>query len=100
MSDRRREPALFLAVGALLLALSGLRPHDRFTWFLEIAPILIGVPVLVATYRRFPLTPLVYRLILVHACILMLGGHYNYAEVPLGEWMKVVFGFTLELPRL
>lgn len=94
MSDRRREPAVLLGVGVLLLAISGLRPHDRFTWFLEIAPILIGVPVLVATYRRFPLTPLVYRLILVHACILMLGGHYNYAEVPLGEWMKAAFGFT------
>jgi uncharacterized membrane protein YjdF len=94
MSDRRREPAVLLAVGAVLLALSGLHPHDRFTWLLEIAPILIGVPVLVGTYHRFPLTPLVYRLILVHACILMLGGHYTYAEVPLGEWMKVAFGFT------
>jgi putative membrane protein len=63
----RREPRALLVLGILLLALSGLRPHDRFTWFLEVAPILIAVPVLVATYRKFPLTPLAYRLILLHA---------------------------------
>ncbi len=49
---------------------------------------------LVATYRKFPLTPLAYRLILLHACILMLGGHYTYAEVPLGYWIKDAFGFA------
>jgi putative membrane protein len=90
----RREPRALLVLGILLLALSGLRPHDRFTWFLEVAPILIAVPVLVATYRKFPLTPLAYRLILLHACILMLGGHYTYAEVPLGYWIKDAFGFA------
>ena len=77
-----------------LLVLSGIGVHDRFTWFLEIAPALVALPVLVLTYERFPLTPLSYRLILLHACILMLGGHYTYAEVPLGDWMKDAFGFS------
>jgi putative membrane protein len=74
--------------------LSAFGAHDRFTWFLEVAPIFIGVPILVATWRRFPLTPLAYWLLFVHALILMVGGHYTYAEVPLGYWMKDLFGFT------
>ena len=91
---RRREPAILLAVGAALLILSGIGPKDRYTWILEVAPIFVAVPILVWTYKRFPLTPLAYRLILLHACILMLGGHYTYAEVPLGYWMKDLFGFS------
>jgi putative membrane protein len=90
----RREPLVLLGVGLALLAWSGLAPHDRFTWFLEVAPILIGVPVLIATRRRFPLTPLAYRLIFVHALILMAGGHYTYAEVPLGYWVKDALGLA------
>lgn len=91
---RTSEPIflLFVALGCLLL--SGLHPHDRFTWILEVAPIFVGVPVLVATFSRFRLTPLVYRLLFLHALILMLGGHYTYAEVPLGYWMKETFGFA------
>lgn len=77
-----------LAAGALPLVVSGLRPHDRFTWFLEVVPIFIGVPILLATRRRFPLTPLLYVLIFIHSLILMLGGHYTYAEVPLGFWVQ------------
>ena len=92
--SRRREPAVLLGALAICLALSAVGAHDRFTWFLEVAPIFLGVPVLVATYRRFPHTPLAYRLIFVHALILMVGGHYTYAEVPLGYWMKDVFGFA------
>ncbi|MDQ2979492.1 MAG: DUF2238 domain-containing protein, partial [Acidobacteriota bacterium] len=91
---RRAEPFVLLAAGAVLLVASGIHPRDRFTWFLEIAPILIAVPILVATRRRFSLTPLAYRLIFVHASILMLGGHYTYAEVPLGFWMKDAFGLA------
>ena len=79
-----REPLVLLSVGAVLLVVSGIGPHDRTTWRLEVAPILIAVPILVVTARRFPLTPLAYRLIFVHALILMLGGHYTYAEVPVG----------------
>jgi putative membrane protein len=89
-----REPLLLLIVAAVLLVLSGIGPHDRTTWWLEVAPILIAVPILVATARRFPLTPLAYRLIFVHALILLLGGHYTYAEVPLGFWMQKAFGFA------
>ena len=74
--------------------LSGIGPHDRTTWWLEVAPILIAVPVLALTARRFPLTPLAYRLIFVHALILMLGGHYTYAEVPLGFWLKDALGLA------
>jgi putative membrane protein len=90
----RREPLVLLGAGLALLAWSGLRPHDYFTWLLEVAPILIGVPVLIATRRRFPLTSLAYRLIFVHALILMAGGHYTYAEVPLGYWVKDALGLA------
>jgi putative membrane protein len=73
-----------LAALAVLLCWSGWQPYDRLTWVLEIAPILIVVPVLLATYRRFPLTSLLYILIFWHATVLMLGGAYTYARVPLG----------------
>jgi putative membrane protein len=61
---------------------------------MEVAPVLVAIPILVATYHRFPLTPLAYRLIFLHALILMTGGHYTYAEVPLGFWMEKAFGFA------
>jgi putative membrane protein len=89
-----REPRVLLGAGAIALAVSGAAPHDRPTWLLEVAPILIAVPVLIATARRFPLTPLAYRLIFVHALILMLGGHYTYAEVPLGDWVADALGLV------
>ena len=89
-----REPRLLLGAGAVLLVLSGIGPRDRATWMLEVAPILIAAPILILTARRFPLTPLAYRLIFVHSLVLMLGGHYTYAEVPLGFWMERVFGFA------
>ncbi len=87
-----REPLALLAVGAVALVVSGVAPRDRLTWVLEVAPILIAAPILVATARRFPLTPLTYRLVFVHALILMLGGHYTYAEVPLGDWVADALG--------
>jgi putative membrane protein len=89
-----RELRVLLGVGAAALLVSGIAPHDRLTWLLEVAPILIAVPVLVATARRFPLTPLAYRLIFVHALILMLGGHYTYAEVPLGDRVADALGLA------
>jgi putative membrane protein len=89
-----REPRLLLGAGAVLLVLSGIGPTDRITWVLEVAPILIAALILILTARRFPLTPLAYRLIFVHALVLMLGGHYTYAEVPLGFWMERAFGFA------
>jgi putative membrane protein len=90
----RREPAVLLAVGTALLVLSGIGPKDRYTWLLEIAPAVAAAILLVATYRRFPLTPLAYRLILFHACVLMLGGHYTYAEVPPGFWVRDLLGLA------
>ena len=83
-----REPLALLVVGAAALVVSGIAPHDRITWVLEVAPALIAAPVLIATARRFPLTPLAYRLILLHALILMVGGYYSYAEVPAGFWVQ------------
>ncbi len=74
-----------------LLALSGIAPKELDTWAMEIAPVVIVLPLLWFTWRRFPLTPLVYGLIFVHALVLMLGGHYTYAEVPLGAWMQETF---------
>ena len=71
-----------------VLLWSAIEPKDGVTWFLEVSPAIAALIVLAITRRRFPLTPLVYWLILVHAIILMVGGHYTYAEVPLGEWMK------------
>lgn len=66
----------------------------RYPLWLEIFPILIGAPILLATYRRFPLTPLVYTLLAIHAVILMVGGHYTYARVPLGFWAEEFFGLS------
>jgi putative membrane protein len=79
-----------LALIAVLaaLAVSGIKPYDRITWWMEVAPVLIGAPVLVATYRRFPLTSLLYVLICVHALVLIVGGAYSYARVPLGFWLQ------------
>lgn len=91
---RHGEPTGLLVAGVALLVLSGIGPRDRFTWFLEIGPVLIGAPLLVVTYMRFPLTPLLYRLLFVHAAVLMLGGHYTYAEVPLGHWVKDWLGLA------
>lgn len=76
-----------------LLAVSGWRPHETGTWAMEVAPVFIVWPVLWWTRQRFPLTRLLYVLIFLHACVLMLGGHYTYARVPLGEWMRELFDF-------
>lgn len=82
-----------LALLCGLLLWSGWCPYDRATWWMEVAPVLIAVPVMVGTYRRFPLTSLLYGLIFLHACVLMLGGAYTYARVPLGfqiaEWLDL-----------
>jgi putative membrane protein len=82
-----------LLVLAFLLALSGWHPYDRTTWVLEIFPILIVIPILVASYQKFPLTNLIYCCIFLHALILVLGGTYSYARVPIGftiaEWLEL-----------
>ena len=83
---------LWLLVFAAVLVWSAINPADYFTWFLEVLPAIIGLLVLLATRRSFPLTGLVYLLILVHCIILMVGGHYTYAEVPLFDWIRDSFG--------
>jgi putative membrane protein len=87
-------PLSLLAIVAVALVASGIRPYDRLTWVLEVLPVLVAVPLLAATWRRFPLTPLAYWLIAIHALILVLGGHYTYARVPLGFWMQELFDFS------
>jgi putative membrane protein len=76
------------------LVLSAIRPYGYLTWILEIFPVAIALPVLYATARRYPLTPLLYWLIGVHCLVLILGAHYTYARVPLGFWVQDVFDFT------
>ena len=83
-----RALAIYSAAMVASLALSAWQPFDLATWAMEVAPIGIVLPLLWATHRRFPLTPLLYALILVHAVVLMLGGHYSYARVPLGDWLR------------
>jgi putative membrane protein len=85
---KRREPFFLLLAAGLALVVSGIGPYDRPTWVLEVFPVMIGAPLLVVTRERFPLTPLVYRLLFLHALILILGGHYTYARVPLGFWVQ------------
>jgi len=84
--DRR----LIVFVGTLIpvVVWSWINPYDRFTWWLEAAPVLIGVPLIVLLGRRFPLSSLLLVLIWAHCVILVVGGHYTYARVPLGDWMR------------
>jgi putative membrane protein len=89
-----RLPAAALAVALAAVIVSGVAPWDRATWLMEVAPILIAVPVLLATHRRFRFTPLVYALLALHACILAVGGHYTYARVPLGFWFANALGLA------
>jgi putative membrane protein len=90
----RREPMFLLIAALVLLALSRVGALEPGTWVLEIAPILLIAPILVVTAKRFPLTPLVYRLLFLHAIVLMVGGHYTYAKVPLGFWAQDALGLA------
>jgi putative membrane protein len=90
-SRTSREPLVLLGATGLVLLWSGIDPFDRLTWWLEVAPVLIGAPILIATHRVFPLSPLLYRLLFLHGVILIVGGHYTYARVPVGFWVQDVF---------
>ena len=90
MSNRRYYSVL-LVVLALVFAWSAIAPWDRFTWLLEVAPVLIALPLLVMTYSRFAFSRLAYGLMLIHAIILLVGGHYTYAEMPLFNWLRDSF---------
>ena len=95
MDTRSSRYEILLLVSLIaVLVWSGIEPHDRFTWYLEVAPVLIAVPILIYVYPRFRFTRLTYTLIWFHAVILMVGGHYTYARVPLGFWMQEAFGFA------
>jgi putative membrane protein len=94
MQPTADRSTLLATLAALLLAalvVSGLRPYDRPTWLMEVAPVIIVLPLLAATRRRYPLTTLLYLLVFVHALVLMLGGAYTYARVPLGFWLQDAF---------
>ena len=82
---------LWLSIFIPVLIWSAVLPKDPFTWFLEVLPVFVGLFILVLTYKKFPLTPLLYTLILIHMVVLMVGGHYTYAEVPLFDWIREVF---------
>jgi len=94
MNPSRRLPTVFSLASLFILGASLALARDRFTWVLEVFPILLGFPVLLFTYRKFPLTDMLYGLLILHFCILALGGIYTYAEVPLGYWMQDAFGFS------
>lgn len=94
IKENRKEPLLLLTLAIVGLIVSGIRPYDRLTWLLEVLPVLIGIPILIFSFRRFPLTPLLYLLLFIHAIILMIGGHYTYARVPVGFWIQDIFHFT------
>ena len=93
MKSARTSHLLLLLMVAIILAWSGWQPYDRFTWWLEVAPGLAAIVLLVATYRRFRLTTLCYVLIALHICVLCVGGHYTYARVPLFDWLRPIFGW-------
>lgn len=92
--QRARLPAGLLALVAVVTVWSAIGPKDGPTWWLEAGPVLIAVPLLLWTFRKFPLTPLAYVLIAIHSIILVVGAHYTYAHVPLGFWMQETFGFA------
>ena len=92
LSAARRNLAAVAVIWVVALIVSGIAPRDRLTWFMEIAPALIALPLLFATRNRFPLTALAYTLICIHGLILIVGGTYTYAHVPAGFWVQEWLG--------
>lgn len=91
-SLRERWLLLAFCASVVMLVVSGLRPYERSTWLMEVAPVMIALPVLWFTYRRFPLTNLLYACIFLHMLVLMAGGAYTYARVPLGYGLQDLLG--------
>lgn len=89
-----RNQVVWLIVFIVVFIWSAIEPKDRFTWFLEVLPAIIGLALLSATRHTFPLTPLLYVLILIHSVILMIGGHYTYAEVPFFDTLQQSFDWS------
>lgn len=90
--SKHNIPFACFVAAILIFIWSGIGPYDRMTWWMEVAPVLIAVPILMATYKKFRLTNLLYILIMLHAIILMVGGHYTYARVPAGDWLRDLVG--------
>jgi putative membrane protein len=90
----RQAVILWLLIFAAVFVWSVIRPRDYVIWLLEVMPAVIAFVLLALTWKRFPLTALSYWLILIHAVILMVGGHYTYAEVPLFNWLRDVFDLS------
>jgi putative membrane protein len=88
------ERRVLVAMTIAALIYSAITPHDRMTWAMEVSWVVIALPILIATHGRFPLTPLLYRLLFIHALILILGGYYTYARVPLGFWFADLVDLT------
>jgi len=93
MKKVTRSHLLLLVVVAIVFAWSAWRPYDRFTWWLEIAPALAAIALLLTTYRRFRFTTICYALMALHICVLCIGGHYSYARVPAFDWLREHFGW-------
>ncbi|MGW3850055.1 DUF2238 domain-containing protein [Streptomyces fagopyri] len=93
-AGRRVLPAALAALVVAGLAVSAWNPHDRTTWLLETVWVLLGLPLAVLSWRRFPLTNLLCCLLAAHALVLAVGGHYTYAEVPVGDWVRDSLGLS------
>ncbi len=91
MVNKKTFVNTLLVILGVVFVWSAIKPHDFFTWLLEVLPVIIALPILFFTHQKFPLTRLLYILILIHAIILMVGGHYTYAEVPLFSWLRDTF---------
>lgn len=91
---RRRGPVLALGAVLVIMAVSGWQPVDRVTWVMETVWVIVGVPLVLAGWRRFPLTDLLCWLLVLHALVLAVGGHWTYAEVPAGNWVRDTLGLS------
>jgi putative membrane protein len=94
MQSQNRFFLIQLTILLLVFVWSAIQPYDRATWWLEVLPVLIALPLLIFTYFRFQFTRLAYSLMLLHAIILLVGGHYTYAEVPLFSWLRDTFDWS------
>ncbi len=91
---RRLTPPILLVIVVVALILTGIRPYDRLTWFLETFWVMLGIPLVLLTWRRFPLTTLLCCLLALHALVLIMGGLYTYARTPLGNWIQDLFNLS------
>lgn len=92
MNSRNAFHLVLLFSFIVLAVWSGVNPRDRLTWWLEVMPTFIGLIILLFTYRKFKLTDLAYQLIWLHALVLLIGGHYTYAEMPFFNWLRDTYG--------